>query len=82
MKNFRRYTFRIVGATLLIVGFPACYYQTEDTAKQFYLEQMEKTDAWQKQHAQREEKKEEKKEAKAAEKQSEPAPARLVPDSK
>ena len=78
MKNFRRYTFRIVGATLMILAFPACYYQTADTAKQFYLEQMEKTNAWQAQHAE----KEEKKEAKAAEKQSEPAPARLVPDSK
>jgi hypothetical protein len=82
MKNLRRYTFRIVGATLMVLGFPACYYQSAETAKQFYLEQMEKTNAWQAQHAEREENKEERKDERSAEKQSAPAPARLVPDSK
>ena len=82
MKNLRRYTFRIVGAALMVLAFPACYYQSADTAKQFYLEQMEKTDAWRAQHAEKEEAKEEKKEERAATKQAEPAPARLVPDGK
>ena len=62
----------------LLLSFPACNMQTSETAKEFYLEQMEKTKALQAEEA----KHAEKKEVKHAEKQSEPAPAKLVPDGK
>ena len=78
MKNFYRYSFRLVGAALMVLAFPACYQQSSETAKEFYLEQMEKTNAFQAAHA----KHEEQKEAKHGEKQSEPAPAKLVPEGK
>ena len=79
MKNFRRYAFRLALAAAMVLAFPACYQQTSETAKAIYLEQMEKTTAWQNQHAEREEKKEEKAGEKKA---AEPAPAKLVPDGK
>jgi hypothetical protein len=78
MKNLYRYAFRLVGVILMVLAFPACNQQSSETAKEFYLEQMEKTNAWQRQHAQHEEQKEEKR----SDKQSEPAPAKLVPDGK
>ena len=64
----------------VLVATPACYRMPGDTAKLFYLEQMEKTNAFQAQHA----KHEEKKDAEHAEKKAEPAPApdKLVPDGK
>ncbi len=78
MENLIRYAYRTTLVLGLLLSFPACYQQTSETAKAFYLEQMEKTTSWQKQHAQHEEQKEEKR----SEKQSEPAPAKLVPDGK
>lgn len=64
----------------VLITCPACYRQPGDTAKLFYLEQMEKTNAFQAQH----EKHEEKKEAEHAEKPATPAtaPEKLVPESK
>lgn len=67
--------------TAVLVTCPACYRMPGDTAKLFYLEQMEKTNAFESQHA----KHEEKKEAAHGEKKVEPAtaaPEKLVPDSK
>ena len=52
--------------------------QSSETAKEFYLEQMEKTDRWQAEHARHEEQKE----VKHSDKQAEPAPVKLVPDGK
>ena len=78
MENLIRYAYRATLVLGVLLAFPACYQQTSETAKAFYLEQMEKTNAWQAQH----EKHEEKKEEKRGEKQSEPAPAKLVPDGK
>ena len=78
MKNLVRYTFRTALVLGLLLSFPACNMQTSETAKEFYLEQMEKTNAFRAQEAAHAEKKEEK----HAEKQSEPAPAKLVPDGK
>ena len=78
MENLLRYTFRTALVLGLLFSFPACNMQTSETAKEFYLEQMEKTNAFRAQEAAHAEKKE----AKQAEKQSEPAPAKLVPDGK
>jgi hypothetical protein len=78
MKNLVRYAFRTALVLGVLLSFPACNQQTSDTAKEFYLEQMEKTDTWQREHARHEEQKEEK----HGDKQAEPAPVKLVPDGK
>ena len=78
MKNLVRYAFRTALVLGVLLSFPACNQQTSDTAKEFYLEQMEKTTAFQAAHAKHEEEKEEK----HSDKQSEPAPVKLVPDGK
>ena len=69
----------IILAAVLLTS-PACNRMPGDTARLFYLEQMEKTNAFQTQHA----KHEEKKDAEHADKQAEPAatPQKLVPDGK
>lgn len=78
-KLFRPLAYAILLSNMLL-AFPACNRQSADTAKLFWEEQMEKTNAFQAQHA----KHEEKKDAEHAEKKAEPAaaPAKLVPDGK
>jgi hypothetical protein len=78
MKNLLRYAFRSLLVSGLLLSFPACNQQSSETAKEFYLEQMEKTKSFQEEHARHQEQKE----AKHGEKPSEPAPAKLVPDGK
>ena len=80
MKSLLRALALLVLLSAMLVAFPACDRQTSETAKLFYLEQMEKTNAFQAQHA----KHEEKKEAEHAEKKEAPGatPQKLVPDGK
>ena len=80
MKSLLRPLALFVLLSAMLLSFPACNRMPGDTAKLFYEEQMEKTNAFQAQHARHEEKKA----AAHAEKKAEPAatPQKLVPDGK
>ena len=80
MKILFRSLFIAAFSAVMLLSFPACNQQSAETAKKFYEEVEEKTNAYQEHEA----KHEEKRAAEHGDKQAEPAaaPQKLVPDGK